>query len=114
MSDNFRQAVEEIAINCPKDLPPFCPALSIGYQELSFREKRERIAMCGECVKCRTDRILAAHNAELDRIAEGLPRWDYTTAENFGTFHAEDNALIRGRNKQYSECQAYIQAQKGS
>jgi hypothetical protein len=65
----------------------------------------------GKCSKCDkvVDRILTAHNAELDRIAEGMP----FKCANCGI----EDAGICDRHEcvdsQLIECQAYIQAQKG-
>ena len=77
----------------------------------TFREKVEKIVAWeldrfdGSPTRMRifTDRILAAHNAELDRIAEG--------ASNIRNPYDKKGQVI-GFNQAKVECQAYIQAQK--
>jgi hypothetical protein len=61
---------------------------------------------------CKYPRILSAHNAELDRIAEGMPLTK-ETAEDF-RFRTKAEAYLSGKVLQHADAQAYIQAQKGS
>ncbi len=74
--------------------------------------KGKKPHLCGLCkkeLKENTDRILAAHNAELDRIAGGMPKG---LAEDDGTDW--QLGVRHGIQCQYNEGKAYIQAQKGS
>ena len=56
------------------------------------------------------DAILAAHNAELDRIAEGMKL--INTELDLGI--SQMFMFNRAKRRQLAECQAYIKAQKGS
>ena len=93
MSDTFKEQVEEIlselvGVNCD----------------------------CNYCANGRkhyTDRILAAHNAELDRIAEGMKLHPYPTDGIFAG-SVTGVAFTSGADLQLWDDQAYIQAQKGS
>lgn len=103
---NFKQRVEEILsfTECEHD-GRICSDMTLDKYE-------ERPS----CVECQTDRILAVHNAELDRIAEGMPKELFRAsppiigAKDGGTQYAEDI----GFNKGVIKSTAYIQAQKGS
>jgi hypothetical protein len=96
MSDKtFKEQVEEILIpftngtKC-KDCP------------------RPKVAIT--CSACITDRILSAYNAELDRIAEGMPKPECCKVGDKGL----NNLVFLGAKEYRLSCQAYIQAQKGS
>ena len=98
MSDKtFKQQVEEIQ------------------SKQSCNETFCLLGVCGVgvvtlCSRCRTDRILAAHNAELGRIAEGMPLTK-ETAEDF-SFKTKAEAYLSGKVLQQADAKAYIQAQK--
>jgi hypothetical protein len=100
MSDKtFKQQIEEI-INqeiCSGSNCEYCDT----YTPTCKKQQRDQAE----------SRILAAHNAELGRIADGMPittklRW----SEPLGDYEAyfSDDA-----KSQLYKCQAYIQAQKG-
>jgi hypothetical protein len=99
MTKTFKQQVEDALVEYDQ-----CP----DFQEKGY--------VCASCSKKALARILAAHNAELDRIAEWLPKELFRAsppiigAKDGGTQYAEDI----GFNKGVIKSTAYIQAQKGS
>jgi hypothetical protein len=60
--------------------------------------------------------ILTAHNAELDRIVEGMPLYTQKTFASLNpyAYPTENLPYNEGAKNQLEQCQAYIQAQKGS
>lgn len=69
-------------------------------------------AQYGECSECVEDlvRILSAHNAELDRIADGMPN---VRCERSNCYVGRELDIVNfGISIAIQECQAYIQAQK--
>jgi hypothetical protein len=85
MSD-FKQAVEEILHHCDK-------------------EEKCGWPYCDSC-DYRVDRILAAHNAELDRIADSLP---HCKLEEYDFFDVNINNATK---VQLNADQDYVRAQK--
>jgi hypothetical protein len=90
--------------------------------EVEFCQTIAELGRCpdheGDCIKqfCpkvkeKADRILAAHNAELDRIAEGMPKIHRSFVCDPKKIGEYTNKVI---DAQLKADQAYIQAQKGS
>ncbi|MFA5208567.1 MAG: hypothetical protein WC428_08045 [Candidatus Paceibacterota bacterium] len=105
---NFKQRVEEILsfTECEHD-GRICSDMTLDKYE-------ERPS----CVECQTDRILAVHNAELDRIAEGMQQirnpYLKTIRSDPGEISSEWRIFDRASKIECKANQAYIQAQKGS
>jgi hypothetical protein len=92
----FKQAVEEIVCQS------ICEPSGYIIQECNHRLKGQ---YCDFVAKF-TDRILSAHNAELDRIAEGMPK---PVGKSSCLEHISEMLTM---DKQRRIDQAYIQAQK--
>ena len=58
------------------------------------------------CSNCMANRILAAHNAELDRIAEGCNKFKEKNANNVPYIKHDANSRI-------GKCQSYILGERG-
>ena len=97
MAKTFKQQVEEIE-SCRASLPLICKPKSFSHEVCNKYEG---------CAECHTDRILAAHNAELDRIAEELKQQSIESAIDVPCWNGAQQAQLKTD-------QAYIQAQKGS
>lgn len=109
MSDKtFKQQVEEIQHgHCPKETDALypCPMLDEDFTD---------------CWQCKINRILAAHNAELDRIAKEMP----TINDEIITYeldHAHEPCGLEFRDepkiravikREKTECQAYVLAER--
>lgn len=97
MSDKtFRQEVEEIArlnhYNCKEEN---CPTNTSA------------------CADCRKEKFLAAHDAELERIAQGMPRKLYPKDVIKDVFEdIYSKAYNDGTDDQLTECQAYLLAER--
>jgi hypothetical protein len=92
MTKTFKRQVEEIEYRqCQHQTEPRCPRL----------DDRKTT----NCHVCKVNDILTAHNAELDRIAEGCNKFKEKNANNVPYIKHDANRRI-------DKCQAYIQAQK--
>ena len=101
MTKTFKQAVEEIVRN------RVCSVCSARHGCSTYVMNANSV--CCAAFRDAEKDILSAHNAELDRIAEGMQFkkcWQPQISGHITPVEAYKLAV--------SECQAYIQAQKGS
>ena len=98
MSDKtFKRQIQKIQMSCPESGMQLC--------------NEERRATSELCRECELNAILSAHNAELDRIAEGMPKIHRPFVCDPKKIGEYTNKVI---DAQLKTDQAYIQAQKGA